>query len=378
MKAIFISNYFNHHQQPFSDAMFKETEGQYIFLSTEPVEEERIKLGWQKDGFPDYVHYVNMKDDEETKKWGDIICDTDIVIAGTNYYRLLKKRLWRHKITFLYSERLYKSELRLLKLPIHTFRAFQQRECYMLCASAYTAYDYSLSGCFRNRCYKWGYFPALRYYNDVKSFVENKNNDETISMLWVARFIDWKHPELPIRIAKQLKAEGVAFKLTMIGTGPLEHPMRKLIHRYDLQKEIIIRGSMQPSQVRNEMEKSSIFLMTSDRNEGWGAVLNESMNSGCAVICNKQAGSVPYLVNNKENGLIYSNNNFDELYECVKNLVTNRQFRVSMGINAYETIRNVWNAQTACQNIIHLVESLNHNLETTILTGPCSIAENYK
>ena len=32
------------------------------------------------------------------------------------------------------------------------------------------------------------------------------------------------------------------------------------------------------------MEKADIFLFTSDRREGWGAVANEAMNSACALV----------------------------------------------------------------------------------------------
>jgi hypothetical protein len=37
---------------------------------------------------------------------------------------------------------------------------------------------------------------------------------------------------------------------------------------------------MPPEEVRVHMEQSNIYLFTSDFGEGWGAVLNEAMNSG--------------------------------------------------------------------------------------------------
>ena len=49
------------------------------------------------------------------------------------------------------------------------------------------------------------------------------------------------------------------------------------------------------------MEKSEIFLFTSDKGEGWGAVLNESMNSACAVVASHAIGSVPFLLKDGEN-----------------------------------------------------------------------------
>ena len=46
--------------------------------------------------------------------------------------------------------------------------------------------------------------------------------------------------------------------------------------------------------------------MTSNQEEGWGVVVNEAMNSGCVVIGSNLAGSVPYLIENGKNGLIYN------------------------------------------------------------------------
>lgn len=50
MKLIFVSNYFNHHQLPFCDALYELLEGDFCFLQTQPMEEERVKMGWPGRG----------------------------------------------------------------------------------------------------------------------------------------------------------------------------------------------------------------------------------------------------------------------------------------------------------------------------------------
>ena len=62
------------------------------------------------------------------------------------------------------------------------------------------------------------------------------------------------------------------------------------------------------------MEKTGIFLFTSDRQEGWGAVLNEAMNSGCAVVASHLIGAVPFLKKKKKNGLVYSSGDRKTLF----------------------------------------------------------------
>lgn len=40
-----------------------------------------------------------------------------------------------------------------------------------------------------------------------------------VNILWCARFIDWKHPELAILLAQRLKDNKYNFHLDMIGKG---------------------------------------------------------------------------------------------------------------------------------------------------------------
>ena len=123
------------------------------------------------------------------------------------------------------------------------------------------------------------------------------------------------------------------------------------------------------------MEAASIFLFTSDRNEGWGAVLNESMNSGCAVVACDAIGAVPFLMKDGENGLCYHSGNQNELYEKVKYLLENPQVCRKLGENAYDTMITMWNAEVAAERLVRLVECLQKGEDTPFLHGPCSKAE---
>ena len=55
MKIVFISNYFSHHQKPLSEQLYALTDGNYRFIETEPMEEDRRNLGWGEEKQPLYV-----------------------------------------------------------------------------------------------------------------------------------------------------------------------------------------------------------------------------------------------------------------------------------------------------------------------------------
>ena len=95
----------------------------------------------------------------------------------------------------------------------------------MLCASSYTAKDYSYYGAYLNKTYKWGYFPEVKEYQ-IKDLMKKKESSY-INILWVARFIPFKHPEAVLEVADYLKQKKYNFQIQMIGTGPIENDIKK-------------------------------------------------------------------------------------------------------------------------------------------------------
>jgi glycosyltransferase involved in cell wall biosynthesis len=311
----------------------------------------------------------------EREKYAKLILDADVVVVGSAPEELIRERIRQGKLIFRYSERPLKRGLELNKYPVRfikwNLRSPFWKPIYMLCASAYTAGDYAKFGLFRNRCYKWGYFPETIQYDDLGKLIDRKEEN---SLIWVARYIDWKHPELAIEVVKRLKADGYKFTIRMIGNGELLEATQMLVQEKGLEQEIQILGAMKPEEVRRYMEQSQIHIFTSDKQEGWGAVLNEAMNSGCAPVANRQIGAAPFLIRDGENGFLYDS--VDELYEKVKFLLDNRQERERMAANAYHTIIDEWNAETAAEKFLKLAEAILNGEKSPELfaDGVCGIS----
>ena len=358
MRAVFVSNYLNHHQLLLSKAMIQ-IGMEYYFIATTPIPQNRLKLGYE-DMNHSYKFVVCSYENEENRKKALELCfDADVVIFGSAPEIYLKERLKKGKLTFRYSERIYKKKKPLYLMPLVALKRFWQcgrhKNMYLLCASAYTSYDFSKTGTFLNKAYKWGYFPEVKKYDNIDALINGKKKN---TLLWAGRLIDWKHPENAVEVARRLKQEGYSFTLNIIGTGDMENELKSLILNYGLENCVHMLGSMPPEKVREHMENSEIYLFTSDRQEGWGAVLNESMNSGCAVVASHAIGSVPFLLKDGENGLIYCDGDIDNLYIKVKYLLDNPNKRAEIGRSAYETLCNEWNAENAAKKFIKLANSL--------------------
>ena len=372
MKIVFLSNYYNHHQRYLSKKLYELTNGNYKFVAYTGVPESRKKLGYS-DLKDDFVLSYN----DEKDKIQAIIDSADIVICGSSPESWIENRKKQGKVIFRYSERPLKKGLQLWKYPYRFFRLHKQNpphsNIYMLCASAYTKSDYAKFGLFQERCFKWGYFPECKRYEDIETLISHKVQNE---ILWCGRFLNWKHPDDILKVARRLKSDGYSFHISIIGTGEMEDDLKAMSDEYNLFGYVTFVGAVSADKVREYMENAAIYLFTSDRQEGWGVVLNEAMNSGCAIVASDAAGATPYLIENGENGIIYQLGDFDNLYQTVQKLLSEHELRVKLGKNAYETITNEWNADIAAGRLITLSEHLlsNGNGDGLYQTGLCSKA----
>lgn len=308
-----------------------------------------------------------------------LIDNSDVVIHGDAPNEWVLKRKEEDKVTFHNSERWLK------KINIHTFSPkafyyiykhyfrFRHKRTYMLCASAFTAQDVHRYGCFPNRCFKWGYFTAIPSKEDLSSIAPTAN-DEPTKIMWCARFLKLKHPELPVQLAVRLKHEGYKFQINMYGSGEQQENTRILIGKLGVSDCVHLCGNLPNAQILEEMRKHYIFLFTSDRNEGWGAVLNESMSNGCVPVASDAIGSVPYLIKNGKNGLTFKSGNLDSLEEAVTALLDNPTQRRQMAEKARHTIADVWSPKVAAERFLILAQ---HALDNTlnqysITEGPVS------
>lgn len=373
MNLIFVTNILNHHQYALCEAFKKHFED-FKLITTEKTQ----GIGYQTAKDADFVlHYENGVNKESIEK---LICDADAVIFGACPNSLIEMRMRENKISFLYSERFFKkgtwrrfipSTRKVLEDRIAKYR---NKNMYVLCASAYLPYDLNLLGFPVEKCFKWGYFPDTKEY-DIEALL-NQKNSTTHKILWVGRMLGWKHPDDAVGLAERLKKAGIDFELNLVGDGILRKKLEDTVSDKGLSNCVHILGSKTPEEVRQYMEQASIFLFTSDRNEGWGAVLNEAMNSGCAVVTSHAIGSVPFLINDGENGLIYQSGDINDLCAKVIYLIDNAEKRAKLGNKAYSTIADSWNAEIAAERFKQLVEAISGKEKTDLFQeGPCSKAE---
>ncbi len=375
MRLVFLSVILNIHQVGVADELYRLCGDDFRFIQTGVETVGDAKGGTDYGSRP----YLLKMSETETEEILRLINEADVVVFGAAPLFLVKERIKQGKLTFWYAERwLKKGWVNLLSPQLLKQQLFYHRYChdkpvYALCASAYAAHDYRLMHSFKGKCFKWGYFTAIPDFDIEKSLAEKSQSEKT-RILWVARFIDWKHPEVMIELAKDLHEAGYNFEIEMIGIGPLKSEVRRKVESAGLQAVVIFPEPMPNEQLLEQMRSYHIFCFTSSRREGWGAVLGEAMAAGVCPVASIECGSTPYLVENEVNGLTFKRTKQGDLVEKVKWLIDHPQERNTMSLKARRTMAEVWSPRNAARKLYELSSALLNGKTPEIAAGPCSKA----
>lgn len=377
MKIVMVSLVLNIHEAGVADSLYELTNGDYRFIETAVIDEESDKGGCNKQ-FVSRPYLVRVSDGQTVETALTLVREADVVLFGAAPVLYLKERLKTGKLTFMVSERWLKRGVinilspRLLKKLVVNYVYGHNKPYYALCASAYASGDFAKILTFKDKCFKWGYFTSVPTI-DMAS-VQGAKCASTVKILWVARFLQWKHPERMLQLASQLRGSNIDYSIDMIGTGPEYDKIASEVKKQGLENHVHLLGKMSNSEVMETMRSHHIFCFTSDKNEGWGAVLNEAMSSGCCPVSSIEAGSTPYLIKDGVNGLSFDLKKENDLFEKVLWLIEHSEEREKMSIEAYKTMRDVWSPKNAATQLVKLCEAIQNGDTSFVADGPCSRA----
>lgn len=374
----FYSNYYNHHQKALCDEWYRLLGDGFTFVETMPIEAFRAGMGWGSEEVPSYVLKTHTSDENRMKAM-EFGVSSDVVVMGTAPEEFIEARLEADKLTFRYSERPLKEGFiklfipRLTKKYYHLHIKNRKKNLYILAASAYTAYDYRKMHCYLNKCYKFGYFPQHLEY-DIDQLMKNKPHGETTKILWAGRMLKLKRPDLVVEAAARLRDEGYRFTLTMIGEGEEREHIKRMVKHHKLSDITTFVDFLSPLEARKAMAEANVYVMTSNFWEGWGSVIYEALNAGCAVVASHACGATPWLVKHQETGLVFQSGSVNSLTENLRLLLKDRKLQETYGRAAYAQMHKWWNPKVAAESVLHLAECLEAGNDTDITEGPGSKA----
>lgn len=383
MSIVFFSNFINHHQANVADELYKLTNKEYTFVEMCPIYDWLLKGGYSDLSSRSYVLQA-WKSKENYDKALHLLYESDVALfGGPEALKLEVLRAKTGKLTFDVSERWLKHGMlnlaspRLLKFFWNYYTTFAHQNVYKLCSSAFACNDHYKLHSFKDKCFKWGYFTKVEEFPlETAANFEVPSGETEVHIMWCARFLRWKHPELPVMLAKRLKNKGYRFVLDMYGSGVELEDTRNLASELEVLDAVRFLGNLPNDEILKQMRRHEVFLFTSDKNEGWGAVLNEAMSNGCAVVASNMIGSVPFLIEDGVNGLVFKSEDLDSLETKVASLLDNAEYRRTIARNAIHTMRTTWSPANAARQFLKLISAIQTGDNSVIpMQGPCSKAK---
>lgn len=387
MIVTFFWNYLNHHQVFIADAMYNLLGGNFRFVATLPRSEKELKGGMDYSNRP---YCILAGESEESHRQAVMYAESaDVCVFGacSQEYAVIRAKNNPKGLSFECGERWLKRGFLNVLSPVlrqwwmNYMRYYRKANFYKLCSSAFAAHDDELLGCYKGRHFKWGYFTKVED-NFVEASDADVSTKEKVHILWCARFLLLKHPELVIELAAKLKKDGYDVAIDMYGdeaSTPSRntYPRNKLLALIDklgVADIVTLKGNRPNSEILKAMQERDIFLFTSDRLEGWGAVANEAMSNGCVLVASDAIGSTHYLVKHKETGMIFRSCDLDSLYEQVIYLLDNPEARKQISKAGRESMVKLWSPQNAAKSLLQLIEDIQARRESSVEEGPCSKA----
>lgn len=183
---------------------------------------------------------------------------------------------------------------------------------------------------------------------------------ESPRLVCVARLAEQKGLPILIEAAAKLKAEGVAFDLSLVGGGELEAEIRSLIDRLGLADSVHLLGWKSNAEVRDLVLQSRALVLPSFA-EGLPVVLMEALALGRPVVSTWIAG-IPELVRPGENGWLVAPSSVATLAAAMREVLEAPVERLeAMGRNGAARAGERHDARVEAGKLVDLIrESLAH------------------
>lgn len=183
----------------------------------------------------------------------------------------------------------------------------------------------------------WGYFVEPGAVSIEKSLLRG-----AVRVLWVGRLLSLKRVDTIVRSvcahADMRRRDKTLKRITLdiYGTGPQEMALRKRSENYvDV---IHFHQAVTISEVRRLMREHDVYVLSSNSQEGWGAVVSEALEEGMKVLGTYEAGASATIL--PETNLFHAGD-----WKRLQRLLEGEIPEVSIG---------KWNARSAAEVLLRI------------------------
>lgn len=202
----------------------------------------------------------------------------------------------------------------------------------------------------------------LEYFKPVK-----KNESNRFTILFVGRLVEEKGILDLYEAFKMVSQNEQQVMLRIVGAGPLENRVQKLIQKDGFQNRVIIEHKSY-KEMPSVFQQADILCVPSKNTKTWeeqyGMVFVEAMASGIPII-SYATGSIPRVVGNA--GLFAKENNSNELFALIIQIIRAKDLSAKLGTIGRERAEKVFDTRKTRNEIYKLYKTLDTNMNITAI-----------
>lgn len=168
-------------------------------------------------------------------------------------------------------------------------------------------------------------------------------------VLTVTRLDFYKGVDTVIKIMPEILKECPETVYLIVGKGPEEDNLKEIVHKLNLDKQVIFLGEVSDEQLIYYYNICDIFIMVSKEMkdagevEGFGIVYLEAQVCGKPVIAGRCSGAIDAIIEGRT-GFLVNPEDEREIKEAILRLLKDEELKKEMGENAKVWVRRFrWN-----------------------------------
>jgi glycosyltransferase involved in cell wall biosynthesis len=236
---------------------------------------------------------------------------------------------------------------------IHKFlRSYEKVDCFL-----------APSRFMKDKCVEFGVpeskIKVLRNVLNMEEFRENKEFKEEEYFVYFGRISEEKGLKDLLQAIWKIKEKGRLGKnrLRIIGKGPQEDELARLIKKLHLEGEVSLEGFKKGEDLRNIIRKSKFTVLPSVWYDNSPMAVSEAQMLGKPVIVS-DLGGTPEMVKDERTGFIFKARNVDDLADKIsKMLQLSQKQRKDMGEVGRENIQEINNEDNYYNELVNIYKS---------------------
>lgn len=186
---------------------------------------------------------------------------------------------------------------------------------FILANGALGVWWYKRVGYPAGKIFEWAYYVEEQDRTELPA-----QQDDIIRFIYVGRLSKGKGLDWLLQTFQKLEANN--FELHLVGDGPMREECQQLAAGFKRGK-VVIHGQVPMGDIGSYYQGKDYLILPSTGKDGWGAVINEALQSGLPCIASNKCGASSVLIN-EQLGYVVDPKQQASLYLIINDIVQNK------------------------------------------------------